>query len=97
MIERRLRERAEEREQFVALFANDDVLELAEVWVRGAAERALLLTVIRGCLRDSKHQYRAPDGSLVQMLNPHETSYGLLRASDGALLIPRYHLVRTKD
>lgn len=96
MIERRLRERAEERERFAVLFDMGS-LDVGEVWVKSAAERALLLSVVRGCLRDSKFQYRAPDGSLIQMLNPRENRYGLLRAPDGGLLMPRYRLVRTED
>jgi hypothetical protein len=94
LIQRRLLERAEERERFTALFASGS-LNVGEVWVNSAAERAALLTVVRGCLRDSRFQYRAPDGSLIIMLNPKEKKYGLLRAPDGSLLMPRYQLQRS--
>ncbi|NWJ96479.1 MAG: TIGR02677 family protein [Chloroflexi bacterium] len=93
LIQRRLFERAEERERFATLFATGS-LNVGEVWVNSPAERAALLAVVRGCLRDSRFEYHAPDGSLIIMLNPKETRYGLLRAPDGSLLMPRYQLKR---
>ncbi len=96
LIERRLAERAEERARFAALFAVGS-LNVGEAWVNSPAERAALLAVVRGCLRDSKFQYHAPDGSLIIMLNPKETHYGLLRAPDGGLLMPRYQLVKQEE
>ena len=42
----------------------------------------------------SSHQYRAPDGSTIVLLNPAEVQYALLRAADGMLLLPRYRLQR---
>ena len=55
-------------------------------------EDTVLIEVIDGCLGDPDHQYRAPDGSTVVLLNPEETSYTLLRSTDGILLLPRYRL-----
>ena len=89
-------ERAEERARFQALFAGGS-LNVGEVMVSSVEERAALLAAVRGCLRDSRFQYRAPDGSLIKMLNPAEKTYGLLRAPDGGLLMPRYQLVRLGD
>jgi hypothetical protein len=40
-------------------------------------------------------QYRAPDGSLIELLNPQEHHYILLRAPDGILALPRYRFRRT--
>ncbi len=96
LIERRLLERAEERSRFTALFAAGS-LNVGEVLVGSPAERAALLAVVRGCLRDSRFQYHAPDGSTIRLLNPTEKSYGLLRAPDGALLMPRYRLVKVSE
>jgi hypothetical protein len=93
LIQRRLRERAEEMARFQVLF-QEGSLEIGEVWLNSPAERAALLAVIRGCLRDNRFQYRAPDGSLIVLVNPRENRYGLLRAPDGGLLMPRYRLVR---
>jgi len=50
------------------------------------------MEVIDTCLSNSSHQYQAPDGSTVVLLNPQETSYALLKAADGILLLPRYRL-----
>ncbi len=96
LIQRRLLERAEERLRFQALFATG-TLNVGEAHLASAAERTALLAVVRGCLRDSRFQYRAPDGSVIKMLNPTEKTYGLLRAPDGGLLMPRYQLVRIED
>lgn len=93
LIERRRLERLEELERFSALFAIG-MLDVAEVTLQSAAERSALLAAVQGCLRDSRHQYHAPDGSTIVLLNPAEKSYGLLRAPDGAILMPRYRLVR---
>jgi uncharacterized protein (TIGR02677 family) len=93
LIEQRRLQRLEELERFSALFSVG-TLDLAEVVLHSAAERNALLAAVQGCLRDSRHQYRAPDGSTIVLLNPAETNYGLLRAPDGALLMPRYRLVR---
>jgi hypothetical protein len=50
--------------------------------------------VIESCLGNESHQYRAPDGSTIVLLNPEETTYTILRSIDGMLLLPRYHLQR---
>jgi hypothetical protein len=56
-----------------------------------------LTEVIDNCLSDVSHQYRAPDGSTIVLLNPAERGYALLRASDGMLLLPRYRLQRIES
>ncbi len=58
------------------------------------AERGLLLDMIDICLSDSQHIYDASDRSFIVLLNPAETAYGFLRASDGIVLLPRYRLQR---
>lgn len=93
LIEQRRLARLEDLERFSALFAVG-MLDLAEVTLHSAAERNALLAAVQGCLRDSQHQYRAPDGSTIILLNPAEKAYGLLQAPDGALLMPRYRLAR---
>ena len=57
-------------------------------------ERAILTTVLDSCLTDPNHQYRAPDGTIILLLNPDEQDYAFLHASDGVLLLPRYRLQR---
>ena len=93
LIEQRQQARLEELARFSALFAGD-FLDLAETRLNSAAERNAVLAVVRGCLRDTQGRYRAPDGSTIALLNPGETGYGLLKAPDGAILMPRYRLVR---
>jgi uncharacterized protein (TIGR02677 family) len=93
LIEQRQLARQEEQARFTALFAAG-TLDLAEVWLESAAERNALLAVVRGCLRDAQRRYRAPDGSTIALLNPAETNYGLLKAPDGSILMPRYRLVK---
>ena len=60
-------------------------------------DRAILTEVIDGCLGDTYNQYRVPDGSMVVLLNPEETSYTMLRSIDGILLMPRYRLQRVEE
>jgi uncharacterized protein (TIGR02677 family) len=79
--------------RFASLFATA-LLDLAALKHITADERAILLTVIDGCLGDTRHQYRAPDGSTITLLNYDEQSYTILRAPDGMLLLPRYRLQR---
>lgn len=79
--------------RFSSLFAAA-LLDLATLKHITADERAILLTVIDGCLGDTRHQYRAPDGSTITLLNYDEQSYAILRAPDGMLLLPRYRLQR---
>lgn len=93
LIEQRQQARQEELARFAALFAEGS-LDLAEIRLGSATERNALIAVVQGCLRDSQGQYRAPDGSTITLLNPGETAYGLLKAPDGAILMPRYRLVR---
>ncbi len=79
--------------RFATLFATT-LLDLAALKHITADERAILLTVIDGCLGDTRHQYRAPNGSTITLLNYDEQSYTILRAPDGMLLLPRYRLQR---
>ena len=79
--------------RFASLFATA-LLDLAALKHITADERAILLTVIDGCLGDTRHQYRAPDGSTITLLNYDEQCYTILRAPDGMLLLPRYRLQR---
>ncbi len=81
----------EQRARFGRLFARA-YLDIGTIETIAAEDRALLVEVIDSCLGNSAHQYRAPDGSLIVLLNPGETAYTLLRAVDGVLLLPRYRL-----
>ena len=83
----------QETQRFADLFAAP-LLDLGTLKQITADERAIVLTVIDGCLGDTRHQYRAPDGSTITLLNPDEQSYTILRAPDGMLLLPRYRLLR---
>ena len=83
----------EEQQRFARLFSTTD-LDLATFKQITAEERAILLTVIDSCLGDARGQYRAPDGSTIVLLNPDEQTYTALRAPDGVLLLPCYHLQR---
>src|SRR6266704_2479654 len=83
----------QERERFAQLFSIR-FLDLGTIRHITIEERAVLLTVIDGCLGDARRQYRAPDGSVIVLLNPDEQTYTALRAPDGILLLPRYCLQR---
>ena len=83
----------EEQQRFARLFSTTD-LDLATFKQITAEERSILLTVIDSCLGDARGQYRAPDGSTIVLLNPDEQTYTALRAPDGVLLLPCYHLQR---
>ncbi len=83
----------EQQQRFAALFAHE-YLDIGTIKKITAAERSLLTEVIDNCLSDVSHQYRAPDGSTIVLLNPAEVQYALLRAADGMLLLPRYRLQR---
>ena len=83
----------EQQQRFATLFAHE-FLDIGTIKKITAEERTLLTEVIDNCLSDVSHQYRAPDGSTIVMLNPAEVQYALLRASDGMLLLPRYRLQR---
>lgn len=83
----------QEQQRFARLFSTT-YLNLATFKQITAEERAILLTVIDSCLGDARGQYRAPDGSTIVLLNPDEQTYTALRAPDGVLLLPCYHLQR---
>jgi uncharacterized protein (TIGR02677 family) len=85
----------EQRLRFEQLFA-DEHLDIGTIDTISAEDRALLTEVIDSCLGDVSHQYRAPDGSTIVLLNPEEQNYALLLAADGILLLPRYRLQRQK-
>ncbi len=86
----------EQRARFGRLFAHA-YLDIGTIETIAAEDRALLVEVIDSCLGNSARQYRAPDGSLIVLLNPGETAYTLLRAVDGVLLLPRYRLARQEE
>ena len=85
--------RQQELQRFARLFstAHLDLGMLKQITIE---ERAVLLAVIDGCQSDARRQYRAPDGSVIVLLNPDEQTYTALRAPDGVLLLPRYRLQR---
>ncbi len=83
----------EQNRRFTRLFA-PLLLDIGEMPSISVEERAILTTVLDSCLTDPNHQYRAPDGTIIQLLNPDEQDYAFLRASDGVLLLPRYRLQR---
>ncbi|GAC1565331.1 MAG: hypothetical protein NVS3B14_02660 [Ktedonobacteraceae bacterium] len=83
----------QERLRFASLFSSGTI-DLGALKQITSEERAILLTVIDGCLGDARREYRAPDGSTITLLNPEEQIYAVLRAPDGVLLLPRYRLLR---
>ena len=83
----------QERQRFAQLFLTA-FLDFGTIKQLTAEERAVLLMVIDSCLGDARHQYRAPDGSIIVLLNPDEQTYTALRAPDGVVLLPRYCLQR---
>ncbi len=85
-----------QRARFGRLFARD-YLDIGTIEAITAEDRGVLIEVIDSCLGNNASQYRAPDGSLIVLLNPGETMYTLLRASDGVLLLPRYRLARQEE
>lgn len=83
----------QERQLFAQLFSTA-YLDLGMIKHMSTEERIVLLMVIDSCLGDTRSQYRAPDGSIIVLLNPNEQTYTALRAPDGVLLLPRYRLQR---
>ncbi len=90
--EARLRE---QRLRFAELFF-DAYLDIGAIKSIPVEDRDILIEVIDSCLGDVSHEYRAPDGSTIVLLNPEEQAYAILRAPDGMLLLPRYRLQRQK-
>src|SRR6266571_100792 len=86
----------ERLQRFAHLFRNT-LLDIGTFEIITPEDRAILTEVIDGCLGDTYNQYRVPDGSMVVLLNPEETSYTLLRSIDGILLLPRYRLQRVEE
>lgn len=80
-----------QQERFARLFART-YLDIDTLGTINAEDRTILIEIIDGCLSHASHQYRAPNGSTIVLLNPDETTYTLLRARDGVLLLPRYRL-----
>lgn len=80
-----------QRECFARLFAHPD-LDVGMIETITAEDRDALVEIIDSCLSHDSHQYRAPNGSTVVLLNPNETTYTLLQATDGILFLPRYRL-----
>ncbi len=85
--------RQQEVQRFSRLFATA-YLDIGMIKHITTEERDVLMTVIDGCQGDARHQYRAPDGTVIVLLNPDEEMYAALRAPDGVLLLPRYRLQR---
>ena len=83
----------EQNRRFARLFA-PFLVDIGTLPSISVEERAILTTVLDSCLTDPNHQYRAPDGTIILLLNPDEQDYAFLRASDGVLLLPRYRLQR---
>ncbi len=83
----------QERQLFARLFTTA-YLDLGTIKQISTEERAVMMMVIDSCLGDARSQYRAPDGSVIVLLNPDEQTYTALRASDGVILLPRYCLQR---
>ena len=90
--EARLRE---QRLRFAELFS-DTFLDIGAIQSIPVEDRDILIEVIDSCLGDVSHEYRAPDGSTIVLLNPEEQAYAILRAPDGMLLLPRYRLQHQK-
>jgi len=86
----------EQRERFARLFA-DRYLDIGTIETITPEDRNTLMEVIDACLSQSQNQYRAPDGSIIILLNPGEQAYTLLRATDGVLLLPRYRLEHQEE
>ncbi len=80
-----------QRECFARLFAHS-YLDLGMIETITAEDRATLVEIIDSCLSHESHQYSAPNGSTVVLLNPNETTYTLLQATDGILFLPCYRL-----
>ncbi|GCF09567.1 DUF2397 family protein [Dictyobacter arantiisoli] len=83
----------EQREYFARLFSSTQ-LDIGAQPILEPAMRDLLLEVIDSCLSHHEQQFRAPDNSVVVLLNPRETTYTLLQATDGLVFLPRYLLER---
>jgi uncharacterized protein (TIGR02677 family) len=83
----------EQNLRFAHLFA-DVYLDIGTIANISAEDRALLTEVVDSCLGNGHHQYKAPDGSTIVLLNPEEPTFTILCAMDGMLLLPRYHLQR---
>lgn len=81
----------EQLQRLAHLFENRE-LDIGMLGVVLPEDRSLLLEAIDACLGDTFHQYRAPDGATIELLNPEVTAYTLLRSPDGILLLPRYRL-----
>jgi uncharacterized protein (TIGR02677 family) len=85
----------EQRLRFAELFS-DAYLDIGAIKSIPVEDRDILIEVIDSCLGDVSHEYRAPDGSTIVLLNPEEQTYAILRAPDGMLLLPRYRLQHQK-
>ncbi|MDQ2903946.1 MAG: DUF2397 domain-containing protein [Chloroflexota bacterium] len=81
----------EQRQRFATVF-RDAYVDLGTIEHITPEDRALLVEVIDNCLSDPSHQYHAPNGSIVVLLNPDEETYTHLPACDGVLLLQRYRL-----
>ena len=59
----------EQRERFARLFAAN-YLDIGALGTITPEDRSVLMEVIDACLGQSQGQYRAPDGSIITLLNP---------------------------
>ncbi len=82
----------EEQRKRLALLFKEAELDIGTLAVLTPEDRTLLMEAIDACLGDTFHQYLVPDGATVELLNPEEIAYTLLRSTDGVLLLPRYRL-----
>jgi uncharacterized protein (TIGR02677 family) len=87
------RKTQQQRARFQKLFRQEEV-DLGNLGILAPEDRALLVSIVDRCLGNSAFQYSAPDGTLIILRNPDETTFTLLRASDGILILPRYRLAR---
>jgi uncharacterized protein (TIGR02677 family) len=92
--EQHLTEQSKRRALFTSLF-QDSLLDLGTLQQVTPQLRRFITAMASGCLSHPAQQYRAPDGSLIELLNPQEHHYILLRAPDGILALPRYRFRRT--
>src|SRR5205085_12673969 len=63
-----------EVQRFTRLFATA-YLDIGMIKHITTEERDVLMTVIDGCQGDVRNQYRAPDGTIIVLLNPDEELY----------------------
>jgi len=63
---------------------------IADLILTDDEDARLVIAVLRHCLFDVDHQWRADDGSIVHLLNPAERTLVMLRGPRGAFVLPAY-------